>query len=126
MSVVLEQMAAEQLYAEVHELFRTASEPEVGRTLVDLVEREWPQICEREANPEDAETCRLTQLAVLQMPPADYESAAVWRMRALTRAVRCGWTEAVATMLMGEALRALSLANSDFPGGARLQQDRGF
>ena len=110
---------AADLYWRSADLFTAMGSDGDAEALVAAVDAQWPAMSRRAPTPEDAETCRLTMLAALQVPELAAE-AAVWRARALSRATVVGWTECVAALAMGEAFRMLAVANEDFPRGRTL------
>ncbi len=85
---------------------------------VQLGEQEWPAIQSRPVNRYDAEACRL--LALASATHGRYDLAAVWRARALIRFSELGWSDGVATIILGEALANLSRHNDDYARGRTL------
>jgi len=79
------------------------------QAVVEVATRALPSIQAREANAADAETCRLTMLALFQL--GDWEPGYVWRMRALVRAAASGWLGGVLVLVQTEAFRIQSVAN---------------
>lgn len=117
-------MDARDLYEHVADLFRAAHTPDGARAVLAAVDDAWPLVRDRAASPEDAETCRLAMLAALHeaVVGEDPALAVVWRARALSRFTRCGWTEGVASIAMGEAFRLLAQVNGDYAGGRTLDR----
>lgn len=76
---------------------------------------------EQEALPasvDDAEACRLLMLAATRLE--SWEEQVTWRARAMTRYTLLGWWEGIATLTMGEAFRALAIANEEYARGKTL------
>lgn len=111
-------MNAKELYSSVHELFVDAYTSAGAARLQALVDSEWPQVREREANAEDAEVCRLAMLAAAHMQ--NYGAVRLWRARALARFAAIGWVEGIASIIMGEAFVELARANDDYSRGRTL------
>lgn len=109
---------AAALYAEVCDLFLEAHTSEGAERLVRLAGEQWPHLAARPSNPHDAETCRLTMLALLQQQA--FESASAWRARSMAQFAQIGWVEGVGSLLMGEALVQLARRNDDYAGGRTL------
>lgn len=78
----------------------------------------------RSATPEDAETCRLLMLTEYGHgeDPARFARGAVWEARAMARFVSVGWNEGVASLMMGDAFRILSVHNKDYADGATIDR----
>lgn len=86
---------------------------------------QWMWMAARPATAEDAETCRLLSLAALEPDIHDPVAMVTWRSRALTRFALLGWQEGIAALLMGDAFRALSIVNADYPEGRTLDKVTG-
>lgn len=108
-------LTAEELYAQVYELFKT-DHP----ALVALMEEQWPSIRSRSPNDRDAESCRLAMLAVFEA--GKERTASVWRARAMARFAAIGWQEGVGAQIMSEAFRQLAFANDEFARGRTLDR----
>lgn len=115
-------MDAPGLYAAVSEASVIAHTHDGAVAVVDLANDNWDDIARREANAEDAETCRLVALAAAQLE--DFPALRLWRARALSRFAAIGWTEGVASILMGEAFAELARVNGDYPDGKTLDRLR--
>ncbi|ABL80555.1 MULTISPECIES: hypothetical protein [unclassified Nocardioides] len=111
-------MDAEPLYEEVAGLDLQSHTPEGGRSLLALADAEWHSMRAREANPYDAESCRLAMLAAAKQ--ADFDSLRIWRSRALVRFAAIGWTEGVGAIVMSEAFSELARVNHDYAAGRTL------
>ena len=111
-------LGAEVLYTEVCDLFLAAHMGEGAKRLIRLAEEQWQYVARRASNPHDAETCRLTMLALVQQQ--DFESARAWRARSMARFAQIGWFEGIGSLLIGEALAELARQNDGYANGRTL------
>ncbi|WP_431818138.1 hypothetical protein [Gordonia jacobaea] len=114
-------MRPEQLYAIVAERFRTATEDETIRQVLEIVSVEWDTIRQRSATAEDAEACRLAMLLAVKL---NLPTVPVWKARAMSRYVAIGWQEGVGALLLSEALSVLARVNDDYSAGRHLDRVR--
>ena len=106
------------LYAKVWDLFPSSYTIDGAERLVRLAEDQWPHLATRASNPHDAETCRLTMLALVQQQ--SFERASAWRARSLVRYAQIGWTEGIGSLLIGEAFVEFARRNDDYAAGRTL------
>jgi hypothetical protein len=99
-------LAERDLLAEIQRL----AEADEQEAIAALATAEWPRMKGREPNREDAESCRLTMLALYKL--GRQNEGRVWRVRAMLGSARAGWPIGVAALVTGEAFQLQSEANA--------------
>lgn len=81
---------------------------------VRVADKHWDEMKARDACVEDAESCRLTMLACLDLGRREHDrhrEAVVWRVRAVARAAALGWGELIMALSLPDVLGIVRDAN---------------